>query len=474
VRVRPATLVVTFACSLIVAACGGGGGGRATVPVPAPSAAAQAGPTADVHFRIVVPSASSTSARLRRPAYISSSTASATIAVSSNGTTAASTTVSCTTTCSGTIAAPIGSDTFTVNLYDGAGSLLSTGALTQTITAGEANSVNVTFNGVVSSLSLRLSATTLTVGTSTQVTVTFRALDADANAIVGPGGYVSASGAPLTIALGDSDQSGATSLSTTTLSTPPTQPITLAYSGTAIADPTITASAGTVTASASLGMIQTFASTGALQTFTVPAGVASVTIAAVGAGGAGGTGGSGGAGAALTGTFAQSAGAILPVIVGGTHAADRCGWRWRWRQRIDRARRCRKYHVDVRRELLRRCDPRRHAGRRRTRLGRIGRRRDQRGRLQRQWRLDRRRSNYRVGGGDRRRRRERSARRWRRRRLQRRSRRALQRHPAHGERRRWRRLVEHGDGTSRGGRCGRRFEWRQRDERLRDVYLVVS
>jgi hypothetical protein len=140
----------------------------------------------------------------------------------------------------------LGSDSFEVNLYDGAagaGSVLSNGLLTQTILNDQANTVNVTFNGIVASFSILLNPTSVTVGTSTTVNVTVNALDADGNTIVGPGAYIAnATNALMTVALADSDTSGATQLATTSFTAPPIA-TTLSYDGTAIANPTITVSA---------------------------------------------------------------------------------------------------------------------------------------------------------------------------------------------------------------------------------------
>ena len=205
--------------------------------------------SANVQFTIVVPTASGAAAR-RVPNYVSASTKSATIAVGS----ATPTTVNCTTTCSGTVSAPVGSDTFTVHLYDaqnGAGNLLSTGTLTQTIVANTANSVNVTFNGVVASLAVAI-ANVVSPGTAGSVGVTVNALDADGNTIVGPGVYVNASGNPVTIALSNSDTSGNSALSQTSI-TQPTTGIELNYTAAFDANPTISASAsGFTTANAAV------------------------------------------------------------------------------------------------------------------------------------------------------------------------------------------------------------------------------
>ncbi|HUA10021.1 MAG TPA: hypothetical protein VMA98_12215, partial [Candidatus Acidoferrales bacterium] len=241
------------AIAALLAGCGGGGSTRGLPALPtgspAPQSTQQKTQDVSVSFTIIVPTASG--AKLRRvPNYVSASTKSATIAVGS----ATPATVNCTTTCSGTVSAPVGSDTFTVNLYDatnGTGSLLSTGTLTQTIVAGQANSVNVTFNGVVASLAVAI-ANVVSPGTAGSVGVTVNALDADGNTIVGPGVYVNSSGTPVTIALTNSDTSGNSTLSQTSI-TQPTTGIELNYTAAFDANPTISASAsGFTTANATV------------------------------------------------------------------------------------------------------------------------------------------------------------------------------------------------------------------------------
>ncbi len=225
----------------LLAGCAGGGTtpGLATQPIPQASAPVSKAPqTASVSFTIIIPTPPPASAH--RPAYVSASTKSASITVGSSS----AVTVNCTATCSGTVNAPVGSDLFTVKLYDatnGGGNLLSSGSLTQTIVAAQANSVNVTFNGVVASLSIS-AISTVTPGTAGSVAVGVNALDADGNTIVGPGSYVDASGNPVTIALSNSDSSGNSSLSQTSV-TQPTTGITLNYSANFDTNPTITESA---------------------------------------------------------------------------------------------------------------------------------------------------------------------------------------------------------------------------------------
>ena len=236
--------VAAVALAALLAGCGGGASTPGlpvqSVTAPAPQPTQQKAQIVSVAFTIIVPTASGEAAR-RVPNYVSASTKSASISVGS-GTPVV---VNCTATCSGTVNAPVGSDTFSVKLYDatnGSGNVLSTGTLTQTIVANTANSVNVTFNGVVASLQMS-AFPTVTPGTAGSVAVGINALDADGNAIIGPGSYVDANGNPVTITLADSDTSGNSSFSQTTLTAPPASPVMLSYTANFDANPTVTASA---------------------------------------------------------------------------------------------------------------------------------------------------------------------------------------------------------------------------------------
>ncbi len=242
-RCGPALASITLAVAL--SACGGGGGARTALPVLPPNAPAQgAAKSVTVAFRIVVGAANS-SAR-RSPRYVSASTQSASITVAASGGSASSpVVVNCTNTCSGQIAAPLGSDTFTAKLFDqtnAAGNLLSTGTLTQTIAIDQANAVSMTFNGVVHALAVALNPSAVTPGTPATVLVNFAALDADGDAIVGPGSYVDSNGNALTVTLSSSDASDAR-LSASTFTAPPSTPPTLSYDGASTGNITVAASA---------------------------------------------------------------------------------------------------------------------------------------------------------------------------------------------------------------------------------------
>jgi hypothetical protein len=238
---------LAFVAVVAVAGCGAGHtvAGSPVLPQSASGSSAAPAKSTSVAIDIVLPTAS-TSALRRAPAYVSGSTQSAVVTVTPSGGSAGTPVViACTSSsCSGTVNAPVGSDTFAVVLYDstsGSGNALSTGTTTQTIVADQTNSVNLTFNGIVSTIALSVGASGAA-GTASTIPLTVKALDADGKTIVGPGTYVNASGAPVTIALADSDTSGATTPSQTSFSAPSTG-VTLSYTGLAITTATITASA---------------------------------------------------------------------------------------------------------------------------------------------------------------------------------------------------------------------------------------
>jgi hypothetical protein len=217
-----------FCCSVAgaaLAACGGGGGSGGSAALPPVAAPPTSGPTstgsASVAFTIAIPSASTSSAR-RSPRYISAGTKSVLVAFAGKQQTA-----DCTQTCSISLTVPQGSVTFQVGLYDGkggTGNLLATGATTTTVVFGQANTVAITFGGVVASVGIALGSATVTPGTAAVVPVTVTAKDAAGYTIVGAEPY----SAPIVLA--SDDTSGATSLSATSIATPGA-PVSLSYNG---------------------------------------------------------------------------------------------------------------------------------------------------------------------------------------------------------------------------------------------------
>ena len=208
--------VLALAAIASLTACGGGSGSSALPSAPTSPTQMQ-----DVQFRITIPQ----SVRLS-PKYVSSSTQSASISVApTGGAPLTPVNINCTTTCSGTISAPVGSDLFDVKLYDATnatGNVLSHGSATQTIVAATANTVTLTFGGVVKSIALGSTASTVNAGTPVQIIIA--AFDAAGQHIVGTANYDN----PITLT--NADTSGTTSLNTTNVTSPNTV-VTLSYNG---------------------------------------------------------------------------------------------------------------------------------------------------------------------------------------------------------------------------------------------------
>ena len=142
--------------------------------------------------------------------------------------------------CSLTATAPPGNDTFSVVAWDepaGAGNALSRTSVAATVTAGQTNTLPLTLNGVVGAVTVALPVSAPASGLAVTLPVVVNVMDPDNNVIVGPGTYVDTNGNAETITLSDSDASGATQLSTTSLTTPAA--VTMTYSGAAIANVTL-------------------------------------------------------------------------------------------------------------------------------------------------------------------------------------------------------------------------------------------
>ena len=207
-----------------------------------------------VKFNIVVPTPTPTPANQPRVVsvmkvkhfFVSGNTTQATVVVTPQGGAPYPTvTFPCTyQSCTASVPAPVGVDTFLVSLYGGnrisPDTLLSTGATTATIQPGIQNDVNVTFDPVVSSIILTVTPSSLPPGTPGTATVGVNAEDATGYTIVGPGTYVNSQGLALTIDLSTFDlllnghQGHSTTLSPSSLNGPPpsgpTQ-VTLSYDG---------------------------------------------------------------------------------------------------------------------------------------------------------------------------------------------------------------------------------------------------
>jgi len=202
------------------------------------------------------------------PHYVSPSTASITIA-QNNGTPVvvnlstlnpACSSSGGTLTCSANFPATVGTNQlFTVIAYDaqnGAGNVLSQNSVTADIVQNMANQVDLTLNGAIASMQLVLAQPTPPEGASATIPLTINAMDADSNIIVGPGSFDNGP-----IVLSNSDTSGATTLSATSIGDPSVA-ITVAYNGNPIPG-----GIATFSASAGGGSIQT---SGAQDALLVP------------------------------------------------------------------------------------------------------------------------------------------------------------------------------------------------------------
>jgi hypothetical protein len=253
-----ALLIAAFSISACTA---GGGNEQGPLPSGVPAGPAGASPSSQARFVITVP-AKTTASTSRRPQYVSPSTQSLTISVDGGTPVTQNLTPAspnCSTSaggleCTATIAAPVGSDTFTVTTYDrtgGAGHVLSTaGTGAIAIVPGTAATVPIILAGVVATIALALNPKSLTTGTHAAAQLTVTAKDADGNTIVGPGGYENA------IALAKSgDTASEITLSASSLPGP-TAPITVTFNGGAVAETvTLTGSAtGATSGSATLAI----------------------------------------------------------------------------------------------------------------------------------------------------------------------------------------------------------------------------
>ncbi len=236
-------LAALWLTATLVAGCSHNGSSSATLP------AAQSAPTrARVSVSILVPRSVQ---RTRHPAYVSPSTSALSISVNAAtpvvvqltpGSPGCSATLQGLT-CTVSVDAPVGQDSFDVITLDAGGAALSQATVLATIVAGKANVLLLTLDGIVTKIVVSIANPHPPVGTATTVPVVVTAQDAGNNTIIGPGTYDN----PIT--LSDADPQGATTLSTTNVSAPSTT-VTLSYNGQPMATPaTIGASAAGVPAS---------------------------------------------------------------------------------------------------------------------------------------------------------------------------------------------------------------------------------
>jgi streptogramin lyase len=246
--------------AILIAALLCGCAGRDMQSLPAGGAGASSAPMA---LKIVIPAPSASSGI--RPMYVSRNTKGVGISYGAHPATfptittptlaadVSSSSSLCTTngdgsrTCSIPIPAPVGADDFQITAWDAvpvsgsfsnANRLSGTTVLNRTITAGQANSLSFTLDGVVNSIGLFVSPSSLPAaasGTTQTATLSVNATDRNGNIIIGSGNYTDASGSPLTISISPavavSGDTLRTSLSGSTISSSSANTLTVTYSG---------------------------------------------------------------------------------------------------------------------------------------------------------------------------------------------------------------------------------------------------
>lgn len=238
------TTIGAGAALAFLAACSGGAPSQAPLPS---NPVAEAG-TSTAQVLITLGRASSGSTGTKAPAYVSPGALGAAVLVFPNGGTPPTTpsavadlspgSTNCTANANGTrscniaVTSPNGSDNFQLTLYDHApvggaptGNALATGGAIQTINIATTNSVPITLNGVPASVVLTLNPTYFTRGATQSSQMSVVVKDASGNIITSPGSY------SVPITLTNSDTSGSTTLSQSTILAPSTATVTVSYNG---------------------------------------------------------------------------------------------------------------------------------------------------------------------------------------------------------------------------------------------------
>jgi len=261
---------ICTAVALGLSACGGGG----SPSVPSAPTRASGPRTAAVTVRLVVPGATSASARVRRAQSISENTLGIQVVVYATGdrTTPLATTTAdispgsgnCEAganggrSCNFAMQAPLGTEDFVVTTYDSLPAGFATahqlgyGVANQAITAGTVASVALTLSSVLAKIDLGLTPSSLHTIIPGTATLAVYALDADDDAIVS-NGFIDQNGNSLTVNLAADSLNGSISLSTSSITAPVPSGVLLTYNGqanvTANTPVNVSASAPSVTGS---------------------------------------------------------------------------------------------------------------------------------------------------------------------------------------------------------------------------------
>lgn len=245
----PFYTALIFLCTALLAGCGGGTGTVST-PVPVPSGGGITQPqSAAVQFEIQAPVPASTTSMARKPNFSApAGTQSVNITLTAvNGTATSSpqpttvnisatasgcTATSSTITCDVTVIGEAGTDAFTLTSYpqpNAKGTAIATGTASVNSVAGQTVTAPVTLAGTIASVALQITGTYVA-GQSATIPVSVVAKDASGAQIMGT--YTT----PITIS--DSDTSGATALSATSVAdSTAASKVTLSYTGASMASP---------------------------------------------------------------------------------------------------------------------------------------------------------------------------------------------------------------------------------------------
>lgn len=229
-------LYAAACASLLLASCSGGGSSVSTLlPIQHPTTPAPVGQSSRTQANIVVRIGSNAdqasaaiarhgmAANRRRPLYVSPSTIGLAVTVNPGGGTQAFDVSAgsplCTAgsprTCTLSIVAPVGSDTFTLTEYDqkpasgvipGTAKQLATSSLTQTIVANAANSINFLISGIIAGATTSggITYASLPSGAGKTYGIALVVTDADGNTITGSAAYNN----PITATLTETGGSG--------------------------------------------------------------------------------------------------------------------------------------------------------------------------------------------------------------------------------------------------------------------------
>ncbi len=245
------SLAVSLALASLLVACGGGAGVQThpSTPAPQPTTAQ----TAQTKLSISVPVKAASDVGKKRPAYISPDTQSVSFQVPGMGSPevvaldiagANCPQVGEVYVCTAYFDAPIGlAQQLTIKTYastNGTGTPLSQNVSSLDVKLGQVNPINVTLNGVASTLGIYLSPNYVNSGTSATIKALFEAYDSAGDLIVAPGTIVDANNNPIAATLSTSDLTGAVTVGAFNAGT---SSWTVSYNGAVIASPNMTVSA---------------------------------------------------------------------------------------------------------------------------------------------------------------------------------------------------------------------------------------